>query len=82
MLWVLKKRLNGSFEHGQPKHMLKVMGMKILTILPEFFLLSKHVKRYKSLNHQQQVKFSSSAIIAEQNKNNVAHRIENNYRIL
>ena len=41
MLWVLKEssQLDGSFEH--PKHMLKIMGKKIFTILPCFFCLSK-----------------------------------------
>ena len=51
MFWVLKRtvllyskepsQVDGSFEH--PKHMLKLMGKKIFTILAENFRLSKPV---------------------------------------
>ena len=33
MLWVLKNRLNETFYFESPKHMFKLMGKKIITIL-------------------------------------------------
>ena len=44
MLWVLKR--TGSFEH--PKHMLKIMGKKIFTILRWLFLFM--LKRFEYLD--------------------------------
>ena len=41
MLWVLR---DGSFEH--PKHMLKLMGKKIFTILDQTFRLSKPISLF------------------------------------
>ena len=43
MLWVLKRpsQRDGSFEH--PKHMLKIMGKKILHLYAENFCLPKTV---------------------------------------